>query len=310
METKSKYAFSMMNKSIKPRLYEEGESMGVLTRRIFRIFSSSRVGRAILQVVTSIGFTFKTKRLSRIFYDGAWVHQNPTRTFVDTRINWNLKEKVVIAETYDYCLLYYTPKTGDVILDVGAGVGRDTFIFSSEVGESGKVVAVEAHPTTFMCLSKMCEYNKLKNVTALNLAVTDKESRVIIEDSKDNPVDNRLINDETKGIPVNSKSVDQIVNELGITHIDFLKMNIEGAEKLAIKGMTDTIKRTRQVCIACHDFLAEPYNDMEMNTKQPVIDFLKKNGFKVFTREDDPVAWLSYCVYGINTAEENKNSLN
>lgn len=284
--------------------------MSVLTKGIFKILSATRIGRAILEAVTTIGFTVKTKTPSRIFYDGAWVHQNHNRTIVDTRINWNLNEDQTIAETYDYCLRYYRPKPGDVIVDVGAGVGRDTFIFSSEVGESGEVVSVEAHPTTFMCLSKMCKYNDLKNVTTLNLAVTDKESRVLIEDSKDNPVDNRLINDKEKGIPVKSKTLDQITKELGITHIDFLKMNIEGAEGLAINGMDDTIKRTRQVCIACHDFLAEPYNDMEMNTKKDVIDFLKKNGFKVFTREDDPIAWLSYCVYGINTAQENENSLN
>ena len=209
------------------------------------------------------------------------------------------------AETYDYCLRYYRPKPGDVIIDVGAGVGRDTFIFSSEVGESGKVVSVEAHPTTFLCLTKMCKYNGLKNVTAINLAVTDKDSLVFIEDSKDNPVDNRLVADEEKGIPVKSTTVDQIAEDLGITDVDFIKMNIEGAEKLAIKGMANTIKQTRQVCIACHDFLAEKYGDAEMETKKAVIEFLENNNFKVFTREDDEIEWLSYCIYGINTAKEN-----
>ena len=140
-----------------------------------------------------------------------------------------------------------------------------------------------------LTITHTIKYNSLKNVTALNCAVTDKESLVIIEDSQDNPVDNRLVDDENKGIPVKSKTIDQIAKDTGITHVDFLKMNIEGAEKLAIKGMEDTIKKTRQVCIACHDFLAAKYGDMEMKTKNDVIKFLKKNNFKVFTREGDPI---------------------
>ena len=279
--------------------------MGGLTRRIVKKFSASGPGRACLQLVATIGFSVKSRSFSRIFYDEAWVHRHKTRTVVDTKINWNTDMRETTAETYDYCLRYYRPKPGDVIIDVGAGVGRDTFIFSSGVGESGKVVSVEAHPTTFLCLTKMCKYNCLKNVTAINLAVTDKDSLVFIEDSKDNPVDNRLVANEEKGIPVKSTTVDQIAEDLGITDVDFIKMNIEGAEKLEIKGMAKTIKRTRQICIACHDFLAEKYGNAEMQTKKAVMEFLENNNFKVFTREDDEIEWLSYCVYGINVAKEN-----
>jgi hypothetical protein len=47
-----------------------------------------------------------------------------------------------------YCY-EYTPRLNDVVLDVGAGVGNATLLFARLVGSNGRVIALEAHPTTF-----------------------------------------------------------------------------------------------------------------------------------------------------------------
>jgi len=73
-------------------------------------------------------------------------------------------------------------------------------------------------------------------------------------------------------------------------------MNIEGAERLAIHGMTRMIRHTRQVCIACHDFLAGQAEVCQ--TKAAVTDFLQRNGFAITLRPDHPEAWTRDHVYG------------
>src|SRR6516165_8867283 len=84
------------------------------------------------------------------------------------------------------------------------------------------------------------------------------------------------------------------------SRVDLLKMNIEGAERLALSGMGEMVQKTRNVCISCHDFLANGGGPNEMRTKADVIDFLKQNGFLVSLRESDGRCNVRDYVYGQN----------
>ena len=53
----------------------------------------------------------------------------------------------------------YKPRNGDVVMDIGAGVGEEVLMFSREVGELGKVICVQGHPRTYSCLEKLIKYN-------------------------------------------------------------------------------------------------------------------------------------------------------
>ena len=66
-------------------------------------------------------------------------------TYVDFNI-WKNQMDVYAADTNDYWLQHYRPQEGDVIVDVGAGRGEDTVTFSRAVGQTGRVIAIEAHP--------------------------------------------------------------------------------------------------------------------------------------------------------------------
>jgi FkbM family methyltransferase len=176
----------------------------------------------------------------------------------------------------------YTPRKGDVVMDVGAGVGEEALLFSREVGERGKVICVEAHPTTYGCLEKLVKYNHLDNVTAIHQAVTEPSCHVAtIEDSGDY-LCNRVL--KSTGIPVVGTTLDAIHEKLGLGRINFMKMNIEGAERLAIKGMTGILKHTEILCISCHDFLAEGTGDEFFRTKSLVKEFLEQNGLNLAAR--------------------------
>src|SRR5580693_7150013 len=68
---------------------------------------------------------------------------------------------------------------------------------------------------------------------------------------------NRIVDAGTKGaLQVAGISLDELLERENVQRIDFLKMNVEGAEALAIRGMDRTLRITRALSISCHDFRA------------------------------------------------------
>ena len=76
-------------------------------------------------------------------------------------------------------------------------------------------------------------------------------------------------------------------------------MNIEGAERLAIRGMRETLRETELLCISCHDFLAKRTGDESLRTKNEVKHFLQENGIKVLERADGK-PYIRDQVWGLN----------
>jgi len=236
----------------------------------------------------------------RIFYDdGIWMHETSSGYFAyhQPYVRLDLPKMDTAARTHFFW--GYKPQAGDVVMDVGAGVGEETLTFSRAVGPSGRVICIEAHPRTYRCLEKLVQYNRLENVTALHLAATEPSCALAtIEDSKEY-LGNRL--NAARGFSVPATTLDEVCEKLGLGRIDFLKMNIEGAERFAIRGMAETLRRTATVCVSCHDFLAELAADDDLRTKATVQRFLEQSGFTVTARpEADLTSYLRDQVWAYN----------
>ncbi len=190
----------------------------------------------------------------------------------------------------------YTPQAGDVVFDVGAGFGGETLLFSRLVGPEGRVVSIEAHPETFRWLAKLCDLNKLRNVTLLQIAASDQEGSLQITETAD-LLASTVLDLTADGIRVQGRRLDQVAHELGIPAIDLLKVNIEGAEVAALSGIESVIGSVRHVCIGCHDFRADNGDPETMRTKAQVSAFLRGHGFSL-TTQDSPVPWVKDYVYG------------
>jgi len=223
--------------------------------------------------------------VQRIFYDrGIWIHQTCSGYFAYhqpfVRLNMSRMDELAKINF----LWGYTPGVGDVVIDVGAGVGEEALTFSRAVGKHGKVVCIEAHPRTYRCLEKLVQYNRLENVVAIHQAVADPSCRVATIEDSDEYLSNR--SGAAEGIPVPATTIDAIYQQLGLGKVHFLKMNIEGAERCAIQGMSQTLQHTEVLCVSCHDFLAEVSGDDSLRTKNAVEQFLQQSGFKIVARED------------------------
>jgi FkbM family methyltransferase len=237
--------------------------------------------RFVLTPLVNLQARSRSTNLRRVFWDGAaWIHETPHGYFAFREPFLRLDMQKIDEQARLHFLWGYTPRIGDVVMDVGAGVGEEVLTFSRAVGPRGKVICVEAHPPTYRCLEKLVEYNHLKNVTTLNQGVTGPSCTVVaIEDFY--PL-HRMFGARRAAIA--ATTIDAIHNQLDLGRINFLKMNIEGAERLAIKGMTETLQCTEILCICCHDFLAESTGKESCRTKGAIRDFFGQIGFTVAER--------------------------
>jgi hypothetical protein len=87
-------------------------------------------------------------------------------------------------------------------------------------------------------------------------------------------------------------TLDELTKDL--PRIDFLRTNIEGAERLMIGAMSTAVRKIRHLCISCHDFLGRP----EARSKAEVVGFLKDHGFQLKFRPDTPAPMCDY-VYAV-----------
>jgi FkbM family methyltransferase len=189
----------------------------------------------------------------------------------------------------------YSIRPGDVVLDVGAGIGTEALPFSRMVGDSGRVIAVEAHPTTYAKLERVCRANNLRNVEAIHAAVMDSEGTVKITDLQaESYLENKI---GSEGVPVAAITIPALVAKLRLDRIDFLKMNIEGAELPALRGALEVLPIVRNAAIGCHDFLADETGDESYRTKEAVHEILVDAGFTVTSRADDPRPWAAGYLF-------------
>jgi hypothetical protein len=77
-------------------------------------------------------------------------------------------------------------------------------------------------------------------------------------------------------------------------------MNIEGAERHALPGCADALRRVCFVCIAAHDFRAARGEGEEFRTLDFVKEFVAAAGFRIVMR-DDPRYYVPYHVHGWRT---------
>jgi FkbM family methyltransferase len=263
-------------------------------RAVQRRLRASSAGRTALSGLAVAYIAARRRRRCRVLaVDGHWVHEWSTGVVTDL-IMTSRPPEAWDDDTRDVALHRYVPLPGDTVIDVGAGVGHETRLLSRLVGAEGRVIAIEANPRVHACLVDMVARNRLTNVTCVPLAVGDRAGSVTFADS-----DDHLGNAVTSGgtVAVDVTTLDALAVELDLDRIAFVKMNIEGAEAAALRGMSASLGRVQSVCISCHDFLADTGADPSVRTKAEVTALLQGAGFTLTTR-DDARPWIADYVYG------------
>ncbi len=194
----------------------------------------------ILFLIKPIIFVFaKTKKLS-LFPQENW------GTKLRYLLGWYEHETVIISKKYI--------KPGMKILDIGGDIGYFTRLFSKLTGQTGTVWVFEPEPNSYKMLRKNISSSKYKNVISIPKALSDKEEIVTLFQmdvpAKHSFYNTSKINNEIKckkEIKIHATTIDNFLELQGNPKIDFIKMDIEGAEPKALKGMLKTAKKSRKL---------------------------------------------------------------
>ena len=188
---------------------------------------------------------------------------------------------------------HFVPEKGSVVFDVGGELGLEACQFSKIVGEKGKVFTFECLPTHLKALEKIAESRS--NLEVVNKACWNKKdtltffeghtpgSGTAVPEAKGQRGQD-LANEEGGEIKVEADTLDQLWNTYADScQVDFLKMDIEGAEYEALEGAIELLAKTNKVVIAAYH-LREG-----VRTADKVAVMLKESGFEVRIDENDHV---------------------
>jgi FkbM family methyltransferase len=186
-------------------------------------------------------------------------------------------------------LTRFDPQIGDVVLDIGANLGRYTVIAAKKVRNGGKVISIEANPAIFELLRKNIQLNELANVIPLNCAVFSEKTKIkffVNDDLRNNQfgtINSDIDNFANKGLEryvyVDANTVDSILSEnsIEIQEVKWMKIDVEGAEFDVIKGSKELISNAKNLRI-----IVEIHNlSNGMTYHKEIKEFLESFGYKI-----------------------------
>jgi len=136
-------------------------------------------------------------------------------------------------------------KEGMTVVDAGAYIGYYSILASKLVGSRGKVYAFEPSPECLELLYKNIEINNCKNIQVFTKAVTDKVGYTMFYVNPQNLSGSSTARSfQGPQIEVPTTTLDEAI---GNQRVDFIKMDIEGTEPKAIRGMNKVIRNNSQL---------------------------------------------------------------
>ena len=151
-------------------------------------------------------------------------------------------------------------REGDVVLDCGANVG--VFVRQALNAGASHVVAIEISPRNIEALRRSFESEiAAGRVTVVPEGVWHEGSELELSVFHNSALDSVVMHDRVEGsvattVTVPLTTIDAIVAELNLERVDFIKMDVEGAERNALRGGFDTLRRFRpRLAIAAENLL-------------------------------------------------------
>jgi FkbM family methyltransferase len=176
-------------------------------------------------------------------------------------------------------------KEGSIYVDAGANIGTYTVRASPLVGQTGKVIAIEAHPRTYQYLQKNIETNNLKNVEPVPVALGAEHGSIEMAYTDANAGETHVAVGKEKSVSVPVRTLDTVLAELRVTHVDYIKIDVEGFEYSLLQGAKKIIAASENVVIQTE--LEEKHANRYGHSVREIIEFLKSFGLSPHTIDPD-----------------------
>jgi FkbM family methyltransferase len=197
----------------------------------------------------------------------------------------------------DECYRFVSTTDSPFIIDAGANIGIATLYFK-KCYPKAKILCFEPDPNAFLMLQKNVFANQLQDVTLVNAALSNIEGKTDFFGQLDvkNPDirGNSIIaawgmqRATSSSIKVNCVKLSSYINST----VDFLKLDIEGAEQQVLKEISGKIPLIKQMGIEVHQ--ANQVNDL--NSIATILNLLIENKFNLIVSQRNIAEFLPEAV--------------
>jgi FkbM family methyltransferase len=221
------------------------------------------------------------KKISFFQLEDLKLYQNPC----DEGMNFSLLNNKYTDKEFGEIAYVKQTKEDSTVIDLGANIVFFTLLYAKQVGNKGKVYSFEPGPQSFSLLTKNVAINCFKNVVLINKAVAESNLKQLLYLCRTGESDNRLFNTEGEirdSIEIDVVSLDQY---LGDIKVDFIKMDIQGSEYLALKGMSNIIKSNPNLRVLI-EYAPNCLKSCFVNLND-LFALIKSFGYKMFVLYED-----------------------
>ena len=164
--------------------------------------------------------------------------------------DWDIGENIIQTKQYEPHVTAFLKghlQKGMTFIDVGANIGYFTLLAATQLGGSGRTIAVECNPKNCELIYMSLHRNKLDNVLVYPFALSDTQKLMNLTSGFSNGVVNELAENDEEAVIVPAVTLDFLLqNE---PRIDIIKMDIEGSEAKAWQGMQQVIKKHHPIIL-------------------------------------------------------------
>ncbi len=179
---------------------------------------------------------------------------------------------------------YYKPKKTDTLVEVGSFFGFHTIYYSDKVK---RVFSFEAAPDNFMILEKNIKSNKLDNVTIFNQAIWKEEAELPFYSSGNFQEGKSFVPGvdvpDSNYTLIKARPLNKVLNELKIKKVDFLVLQVNGAETPILESMD--LSNIQNICTFAL------YEVDGRKSSEQVLEILDSKGFEAVNHEGIVYGW-------------------
>lgn len=196
-----------------------------------------------------------------------------TRNFIDSCIYYTGDYEPYLKINYKKLI-----KPGDIVLDVGANIGFHSLYFAELTGLTGKVFSFEPIQINFNAFIHNLSLNNFPQIMPQQIALGNENNLIAIhlDLEEQNPGAFNLLAKGAKNYEIKCEKGDDFLNNLGIEKVSFMKIDVEGYEFEVLKGLKDTINRSRPIINFEYD---KNYQSLNNTNPLSIFSFLREMNY-------------------------------
>ncbi len=212
---------------------------------------------------------------------------------IDLHLNEHMQSQIFWYGYYSRDIILALDKilsSGMVVIDIGANIGEITLCAAKRVGIDGRVYSFEPMPKLYESLRKNITSNRFFQVNPIRMGVADKDGVMSIYCADSNFSDGTIHEGLGTLYPMNNRNtpagkiqvitLDKFFEEAPVDRLDFIKIDVEGAEFDVLKGAEKTITQYKPRLII---EIQQETAGASGSRPEEMLDYLKQLGYEPYT---------------------------